>query len=497
MTAATHSAATQAGVKDERPPLTHRETLMIVFGVLLPLFLGSVSQTIVASALPTIGMALGTQTDLSWIITAYLLTSTAATPLFGKFSDIYGRRFAMQMAIWVFIAGSIACALAPNVPMLVVARAIQGIAAGGLTSVPMTVLGDLAPPKERVRYYTYFSLVYITAGALGPVLGGTFAQYIHWTAIFWFGVPLGFLAIAITRRLLVKLPVNHRYHKLDLAGAALIVAASSTFMFVLSAGGKDYAWTSPQIVGLALCSVVLWVGFVWRLRVAPEPLLPLDIVSNKVVRMAIFANSFGWGAMIGLNIYLPIWLQSISGLTPSQSGLALMIVMVAVNGGALLAAQVAARVTHYKRLPLCSLLVCIGATLWLAYKSDGVGMIELQIVLAILGASFGPVAPITTVSLQNAVPAHQMGTAVGSMAFGRGLLTTILVAVYGVIVLHALPDAGAIGRTVAQGVSVTHDRATLVTAFRTMFCVAAFCQALAFLGLLAMEEVPLQASRKA
>ncbi|MDB5641865.1 MAG: arabinose efflux permease family protein, partial [Hyphomicrobiales bacterium] len=167
---------------DRKPPLSHRETLVIIIGVLLPLFLGALSQSIAASALPTIGRALGATGDLSWVITAYLLTQTAATPLFGKFSDTHGRRTTMQIAIWVFIAGSIACALAPNIATLVAARAVQGVAAGGLTSIPMIVLGDLAPPKFRARYYTYYSLVYITAGAMGPALGGFFAEYVHWSA---------------------------------------------------------------------------------------------------------------------------------------------------------------------------------------------------------------------------------------------------------------------------------------------------------------------------
>ena len=484
---ASSTAGSKADAKPERLQLTHRETLLIVFGVLLPLFLGSVSQTIVASALPTIGRALGDSKDLSWIITAYLLTSTAATPLFGKFSDIFGRRVSMLVSLWVFVGGSVACALAPNIPMLVLARAVQGIAAGGLTSVPMTILGDLAPPKERIRYYTYFSLTHITAGALGPVLGGYFAQYLNWSAIFWFGVPLGLVGIAITQRLLRKLPSNHRYHKLDFAGAALIVAASSSFMFMLNAGDRIYPWLSPEIAGLAFVSALLWLAFIWRMKTAGEPLIPLDIVRNRVVRMAILCNSFGWGAMIGLNIYLPVWLQSVSRMSPAESGLALMIVMFAVNVGALTGAQVTARVTHYKRLPMLALLLSMCSSLYLAWHSEGLDLLHLEIVLALLGASFGPVAPTTTVCLQNAVPLHQMGTAVGSMQFGRGLFTTILVAVFGVIVLHALPAGGAAASEA--------DRATLVTAFRTLFCVAAFCQGLSLFFLHLMDEVPLRSSR--
>jgi MFS family permease len=465
---------------EKKPPLSHRETMVIVFGVLLPLFLGSLSQSIAASALPTIGRALGASGDLSWIITAYLLTQTAATPLFGKFSDTHGRRATMQIALWVFIAGSVACALAPNITMLVAARAVQGVAAGGLTSIPMTVLGDLAPPKYRARYYTYFSLVYITAGAMGPALGGFFAEYVHWSAIFWTPLPFAFLALVITRRLLLKLPSFHRYHKLDLAGALLIVGASLSSMFVLTAGGKTYAWASPQIAGLALLSLLLWIGFVRRLQTAPEPLIPLDIVTNRIVRWAVIANALGWSGIIGLNIYLPVWLQTMSGMTPSQSGLSLMIVMVGLNLGALAGAQLASRITHYKRIPLVSLVVCIGATLWMAWRAAGMEFLELQIVLGIWGFSFGPVAPVTSVSMQNTMPQHRLGTAVGSMAFVRGLFSTFIVAIFGVIVLHALPGG---------------DLAAAANAFRTLFLVAAACLGASLVSLLFMEERPLGTRR--
>ncbi len=485
--------ATAAGVPKQQP-LSHRETMVIIFGVLLPLFLGAISQTIVASALPTIGHAFGTSGDLSWIITAYLLTQTASTPLFGKFSDTHGRQATLQVSLWIFIAGSVACALAPNLATLVIARAVQGVAAGGLTSVPATVLGDLAPPKMRARYYTYFSLVYISAGALGPVLGGFFAQYVHWTAIFWAGVPLGLLAILITSRLLKKLPRRHRYHKLDLLGALLIVAASLSFMFALSTGGKTYAWHSPAIVGLTLLSGALWFAFVRRLLTAPEPLIPLDVVSNPVVRISILSNAFGWGAIVGLNIYLPIWLQTMAHLSPTQSGLSLMIVMGAVNVGALFGAQVTSRITHYKRTPIVSLIVCIGATLWLALHSEGLGAVELQIVLGIWGFSFGPVAPVTTVAMQNAVLPHQLGTAIGAMSFGRGLMTTLIVAVFGVIVLHVLPVDLTGSTNATQALARMEDMAAAASAFRTLFLVGALCLTISLVALLMLDEKPLLSS---
>ena len=471
----------------DQKPLPHREILIIVFGVLLSVFLGALSQSITASALPTIGRALHATGDLSWIITAYMLTQTAATPLFGKFSDTHGRRKAMQVALFIFILGSIACALAPNLATLVAARALQGIAAGGLTAIPITVLGDLAPPKMRARYYTYFSMTYITAGAMGPALGGFFSEYVHWSAIFWFGVPIGILAIFITRRLLTRLPLYHRHHKLDLIGAILIVLASLTFMFVFTAGGKTYEWHAPQILIPALASPFLWIAFIWRQKLADEPLLPLGIIANPIVRWAIISNAFGWGAAIGLNIYLPIWLQTIGGMGPAQSGLSLMVLMITLNFGALVSAQITSRITHYKRPPMVALVICMGSTLWMAWHASGMGFWELQLAVGLFGLCFGPVAPVTSVAMQNTVAQHQLGTAVGTMQFGRGLLTSFIVALFGVIVLHVLPD---------PALKQALDQHAAVEAFRILFLAATGLLAISLVTLIMMEERPLLTKHK-
>jgi MFS family permease len=477
----------------EGQPLPHRDTLIIVFGVLVSVFLGSIQQSITASALPTIGHALGATGDLSWIVTAYLLTQIAATPLFGKYSDSHGRRKALQISLVIFVIGSLACALAPNIGLLVAARALQGIAAGGLTAIPMTILGDLAPPKFRTRYYTYFSMTYISAGTLGPALGGFFAEYLHWSMIFWFGIPIGVAAYFITGHVLKKLPPYHRRHKMDFAGAVLIVLASLTFMFALTTGGKSYAWLSPQIIGLIVLSMGLWLAFIWRQKQAEEPLLPLGIVSNPIVRWAIISNACGWGAIIGVNIYLPVWLQTIGRMGPTESGLALMILMIMLNLGALVGAQLAARLTHYKRPPMILLLVCMGATVWMAWRAEGMDFIELQIVVGLFGFCFGPVAPVTSVAMQNTIVQHQLGTAVAAMQFARGLLTSFVVALFGVIVLHVLPDSAGAG---AEALKNATDREATVAAFRTLFFAATGLLALSFVTLAAMEERPLLTKRK-
>jgi MFS family permease len=481
---------------DVAAPLTHRETMWIVAGALLPVFMGSMDQSVVASALPTIGRVFGSTNYLSWVVAANLMTATAMTPLYGKISDIVGRRTALLAAILVFLIGSLVSASALNLPMLIVGRALQGIGSGGLTSLPMAILGDIAAPKARARYYTYFSIVYITAGAIGPLFGGFVSEHLHYSVIFWANLPFGLFAYVVTNRLLRRLPRHERPHKLDIFGALLIVAASASFMFVLNAGGHNFAWGSPIIVGFALFAALAWVGFVWRLLSAPEPLIPLGMLRNSIVRYATIANAVGWTSIIVLNIYLPMFLQAVHGYSPSTSGAALMVVMITVNGAALIGAQLCSRLTHYKYPPIITLLFSIGGCLWLAARSEGIGVLEFQIVLAVIGLGFGSVAPVTTVSVQNVVELHQMGIATGTMSFARSLFATAMIAIYGVIILGG-STAGLDASSSADAIrnAIFGDKAAAAGTFRILFLSTAGTFLITMLSLICMEERPLLAER--
>jgi EmrB/QacA subfamily drug resistance transporter len=475
-------------------PLTHRQTMWIVAGVLLPVFMGSLDQSVVASALPTIGRSLGNSNYLSWVVAANLMMATAMTPLYGKISDIIGRRQTLLAAISIYLLGSLVSALATNLPLLILGRALQGLGSGGLTSLSMATLGDIAAPKARARYYTYFSIVYITAGALGPLYGGFIAEHFHYSVIFWSNVPLGLLALGVTSTLLKRLPRNERPHKLDVAGAALIVAASASFMFVLNAGGHHLAWTSPGIVAMSLFSVATWVLFVVRLLTAQEPLIPIGLMRNAIVRHGTIANAVGWASVIVLNIYLPMFLQAVHGYTPSASGAALMIFMMTVNGGALIGAQLAARLTHYKYPPMFSILLSVGGCLWLALRTSEIGFIEFQIALGIIGLGFGPVAPVTTVAVQNAIELHQMGVVTGTMSFVRSIIATALVAIYGVVILSGA-EQGVDAAVEGVRHMIFADKVAAAAQFRILFVATAGTFAVTFLAMLLLEERPLLAER--
>jgi len=364
------AAATKRAAPAVPQALTHREKRLIAISMMLPVFLGSVDQSVLASALPTIGRDLGDVHNLPWLITAFLIASTALTPLYGKFADIHGRRAAMLVGITVYMVGSLISAASRDMLMLIGGRVVQGCGAAGLIVTANMVLGDIATPKERGRYYTYFSLAFMTAGGSGPALGGWIAEHLRWPVIFLWNFPLCVIALAIALTVLRRLPRRERQHRLGVIGATLVIAASSSFMLALNLGGIRYPWLSTPIVALLVCALVLGAGFVVRLRTAIEPLIPIAILADPAARLTIAAHSFGWGAIMSLNVFLPMYLQSALGWSPTSAGLSLIILMLTLNSTAGLSSQLLGRVQRYKLLPLCFLCVGLGAVVALAVSAD-------------------------------------------------------------------------------------------------------------------------------
>ncbi|TMJ62632.1 MAG: MFS transporter, partial [Alphaproteobacteria bacterium] len=280
-----------------RPPLTRSEVRTILMSLMLTMFLAALDQTIVATALPTIGGQFHDVSNLSWVITAYLLASTAVAPVFGTLSDIYGRRAMIITALSLFIAGSILCALAPNMPVLIAARGLQGLGGGGIMPIVQTVISDLVTPRERGQYQAYFSSVWMAAGIGGPILGGVFAEHLHWSMIFWINVPLGLASLALLLPKMSKIPVFHRRRKIDWLGGVLLMASAVVFMMVLTWGGNRYLWLSPEIMAMVGAALALALAFVWQAGRAEEPFLPLPLLGGKVVPYAMGAGGCAMGAM--------------------------------------------------------------------------------------------------------------------------------------------------------------------------------------------------------
>src|ERR1700738_3513762 len=247
-----------------KPPLTQREGRTILMSLMVTMFLAALDQTIVATALPTIGRQFQVVSNLSWGVTAYLLPSTPGAPVFGTLSDLYGRRAMIITALSLFVAGSILCALAPNMPVLILARGLQGLGGGGIMPIMQTVISDVVTPRERGQYQAYFSGVWVAAGRGGPILGGVFAEHLHWSMIFWINVPLGLGSLALLLPKRGKIPVFHSRRKVDWLGGVLLMASAVVVMLVLTWGGNRYLWLSPVIVAMVGASVALALAFLWH-----------------------------------------------------------------------------------------------------------------------------------------------------------------------------------------------------------------------------------------
>ena len=418
-------------------PLSPAEIRSIVAGVVLAVFLGALDQTIVATAMPTIARELSDFNNVSWIASIYLLSATTVTPLYGKFSDMHGRRIALLLGIITFVLGSIACAIAPSMLFLIAARALQGLGGGGLISLAQTIIADIIAPKDRGRYQVYFTGVFLAASVLGPTLGGLFTEHLHWSFIFWINLPLGVLAFWMTNFALKRLPRHDRPHKLDIFGSLLLVIATISLMLVLSAGGVRYGWLSVQIICLAAVSALFWILFAKRIATAPEPLIPIELLSKPVVMLGTLSACFGMGTYIGLTIYMPVYFETVRGLSSSSSGLALTPLMIGTVIGATLAGQTMGRFQRYKRLPIAGLLMAVAGTLILAIWGSVLDLLIVELTLGAISLGFGTLLPTTTVAIQNVVQLHQLGTATGVMNFFRQLGSAVFVAIFGAILLNS------------------------------------------------------------
>jgi EmrB/QacA subfamily drug resistance transporter len=479
----------KAHAEAEPRALAHAEIRTIIFGIMLAMFLGALDQTIVATALPTIGVHFGNLAELSWVVTAYLLTGTAVTPLYGKLSDIHGRRVMMMTAIGLFVAGSVACALAPSMTALILGRGLQGLGGGGLMALSQTIIADVISPRERGRYQGYIGAVFACSSVGGPVLGGFLTEKLDWSLIFWINLPLGLAALAMTWRTLKLVPHHARRHRLDIVGAALMMSAAVALLLALSWGGHDYPWASPQILGLLAASVVLWVLFSWRLTRAEEPFLPLSVLGNAVVRNAALVGACNMGVLVGMTIYVPLYFETVLHLSAGESGVALIPLMGASVLWSTICGRMMMHMVHYKRVPVIGLVTAILACVVLAAWPTGLPIWLLLTLLFVVGSGLGTVFPISTVCMQNAVVRSQMGVATGAANFFRALFSALIVAALGVIVLgHLGGGAGTAVETLAKSAS----SATLATAFRYVFVACALVLTVGLALLIALEERPLK-----
>ena len=460
---------------------------------MLGMFLSALNQTIVATALPTIGRDFGDFENLSWVIIAYLLSSTVVSPLYGKLSDIHGRRAMMLVAIGLFLAGSVVSAAAPNMAVLIAGRTLQGIGGGGIVPLTQTTIADMITPRERGRYQAYMGTSWIVAGVAGPALGGVIADHLHWSMIFWLNVPFGLLggpahlscdeAAAAPR---AAAPARHRRRGADDRGRDPVAHCAHVGRHARSVAVADHSsssWRSPSALGLA---------FVWWLRLAREPFLPLTVLRNPVMRDGTAATSWTLGAVIGLTVYMPLYFQVVHKLSATEAGLALIPLVVMTTPGSMVSGRSMMHLRRYKVSAIAGAILAIASVavlvVWPAMPLYGV-----VIALTLIGFGVGTVYPVATVSIQNAVPAHQVGTATGAMNFFRALASTLAVAVMGAILLAGLGATPQRGTGVELLVETAGAAGVDMTAvFRWVFVAADIFLVAALVAVLLMEERPLR-----
>ena len=471
-----------------RAPLTQDEVRTILISLMLTMFLAALDQTIVATALPTIGRQFGDVSNLSWVITAYLLASTAVAPVFGTLSDIYGRRVMIIAALSLFIAGSILCALAPNMTVLILARGLQGLGGGGIMPVVQTVISDVVSPRERGQYQAYFSGVWVAAGIGGPIVGGIFAEHMHWSMIFWINVPLALGALALLLPKMAKIPVFHRKRKVDWLGGVLLMASAVVLMLVLTWGGNRYLWLSPTIIAMLGASIALAFSFVWHARTSEEPFLPLPLMGGPVVPYAMAAGGCALGAITGLTVNLPLYYEVVYHLSASEAGLALIPLAAVSTCGAAIAGRTMARAKHYKRVAIVG--TALAAISGCALAVTTLPLWGLLVLLSVFALGLGTTFPVSVVSLQNSVARAQIGTVTGAMNFFRSLMSSFTVAAFTSILLMTLgADISLVGEHHGSVSSI--PVADMITAFRYVFGAAAALLAGATLCMILMEERPL------
>src|SRR3954454_19298160 len=347
MSATAESAPIPAGgAADARPRL-----LPVIGGLMLVMLLASLDQTIVSTALPTIVGELGGLEHLSWVVTAYLLAVTVVTPLYGKLGDQFGRKIVLQIALVIFLIGSVLCGLAQNMTQLIAFRAVQGLGGGGLLVSAQAAIGDVVPPRERGKYSGFFGAVFGVSSILGPLVGGFFTTHLDWRWIFYINLPLGTVSLFV---LAVALPsrAERIAHHVDWLGAALLATALTSIVLLTTLGGTSYEWGSPFTFGLGILGAVALVAFVRAERDASEPILPLGLFRNPVFRVTSAIGFVVGFSLFGALTYLPLFFQVVRGLSPTASGLQLVPLMIGLLAASIGSGQLISRTGRYKRFPI-------------------------------------------------------------------------------------------------------------------------------------------------
>jgi EmrB/QacA subfamily drug resistance transporter len=415
----------------------HAPVWLIIAALLLVMLLSALDQTIVSTALPTIVGELGGLEKLSWVVTAYLLSSTVVLPLYGKLGDLYGRKIVLQGAIALFLAGSMLCGVAQDMTQLIVLRAVQGTGGGGLMVVTMAAIGDLIPPDERGRYQGMFGGVYGLATIIGPLLGGFLVEHLSWRWIFYINLPLGFVALAVIG-IAFKPHTAHVKHRIDYMGAALLATALTCIILFTSQGGTLLPWSSPQLWMTIVLGLVAIGGFVYEERLAAEPIMPLELFRHRTFLLCSLIGFVVGIALFGSVTFIPLYLQVVKGSTPSQAGMQLLPMMGGMLAMSVVSGRLISRLGKYRIFPIAGTLVGGVALALLSMLSLDTPLGTMYAYMALLGVGLGMVMPVLVLAVQNTVEFRHMGVATSGTTLFRSIGGSLGVAAFGALFSNGL-----------------------------------------------------------
>jgi EmrB/QacA subfamily drug resistance transporter len=447
------------------------QDLRIPFAAIVLAMLPAVlDQTILATGLPTIASDLGSLTDVSWVITAYVVAAAATTPLWGKLGDRHGLKLLLQISLTAFVVSSALCGAAQNITQLILLRLVQGVAAGGLMSLAMAAVGDLVAPRERGRYQGYIAATFALATIIGPLVGGLLVEHASWRWVFFVNLPVGAAALtALSLRFPGARP-RRPERPLDILGAVLLAAGTSALMLACIWGGERYAWDSAPILGLIAVTAVLSAALFHRERRAPDPVVPLHLLRTRVVAVASSVLFLAIATMFSITVFVPLLLQTTTGASPTEAGLLLAPAMLGITVSTTVSGRIIARTGRYKAFPIVGLGLMTGALALLALMADDRSQAAIGLGIVIFGLGFGMVTQILVLAVQNSVDRSELGVATSTTGFFRAL-------------------GGAIGAA-ALG-AVFASRGGVIDGVQTVFLVAAPLAALALLIVFALPEAPL------
>lgn len=486
--------------------LTHRQILLIFSGLMLGMFLAALDQTIVTTALPVITGELGGLDHLAWVVTSYLLAATVSTPLYGKLGDLYGRKRLFQIAIVIFLVGSVLCGAAQSMNQLIAFRALQGLGGGGLMVLAQAIIAEVVSPRERGRYQGYFGAVFGTSSVAGPLLGGFLTDQVSWRWVFYVNVPIGLVALVVTG-LVLPASVKHGNPKVDYVGAILLSLSISGIVLYTTWGGTQYPWGAPGMVAIIVGSVALLAALIVVERRTDQPIVPVDLFRKRTFNVASAVSFIVGVALFGTVSFLPLFLQVVNGASATNSGLLLLPFMLGMLSASVGAGQVTTRTGRYKVFPIVGCALATLAMFLLSQMGTSTSQSTVTVYMVLLGFGIGMTMQTVVLAVQNVVKLTELGVATSSVNFFRSMGGAIGVALFGALFNNLL--ASRIGTTIDVGETSGFTpesiqelpadvRSTYIDGFAdaltTVFLYATPLIALAFGLVWLLREVPLRTS---